>query len=196
MASKTLNITAISPFILYTGDWQTSAGATANGNISVVPPPTRTLQGTSGTLKVNGFSKRHCDLPDSLRFANNSVSQTSFPATTQLVRLAVNAINVRGSQAGVGCSYTASIKSQRQNDNTPLPSAQTSPQDANLLASFSALPFGPYSLSLEANCNAAAHMEVVQVEMSLWCGDSEQTVTQADLDDTSPVRLRHLSLIS
>jgi len=108
----------------------------------------------------------------------------------------VNAINVRGSQSGVGCSYTASIKSQRQNDNTPLPSAQTSPQDANLLASFSALPFGPYSLSLVANCNAAAHMEVVQVDMSLWSGDSGQTVTQTDLDDTSPVSLHHPLFIS
>jgi hypothetical protein len=183
MASKTLNITAISPFILYTGDWQTSAGATANGNISVVPPPTRTLQSSAGTLKVNGFSKRHSHLPDRLRMANN-------------VGLAVNAINIRGLQSGVGCSYTASIKSQRQNDNTPLPPAQTSPQDANLLASFSALPFGPYSLSLEANCNSAAHMEVAQIEMSLWCGDSDQTVTQADLDDTSPVSLHHPLFIS
>ena len=122
--------------------------------------------------------------------------RTSFPATTQLVRLPVNAINVRGSQSGVGCSYTASIKSQRQNDNTPLPSAQTSPQDANLLVSFSSLPFGPYSLTLDANCNSAAHMEVVQVEMSLWCGDSDQTVTQADLDDSSSVSSQHPVFIS
>jgi len=112
------------------------------------------------------------------------------------IRLAVNAINVRGLQSGVGCSYTASIKSQRQNDNTPLPPAQSSPQDANLLVSFSGLPFGPYSLSLEANCNAAAHIEVAQVEMSLWCGDSGQTITEESVDDTSPVRLHPALFIS
>jgi len=57
MASKTVNITAISPFILYTGAWQTNAGATLNGNTNVVPPPSRSLQSGSGTLQVNGFSE-------------------------------------------------------------------------------------------------------------------------------------------
>jgi len=68
MASKTVNVTAISPFMAHTGDWQTSAGATVNGNISVVPPPTLTLLGGTGTLTINGFSKRHCDLPISCRW--------------------------------------------------------------------------------------------------------------------------------
>jgi len=103
----------------------------------------------------------------------------------------VNAIKIRGSQSGVGCSYTATIQSQRQNDNTPLPSAQTSPQDANLLVSFSGLSFGPYSLSLEAKCNSA-RLEVTQVEMSLWSGDSGQTVTEESVDDASPVGLHHI----
>ena len=57
MASQPVNITAISPFILYTGAWQTNAGATVNGNISVVPPPSRSLQSGTGTLKINGFSE-------------------------------------------------------------------------------------------------------------------------------------------
>jgi hypothetical protein len=107
----------------------------------------------------------------------------------------VNAIKIRGSQSGVGCTYTARIQSQRQNDNTPPPSAQTSPQDANLLASFTGLSFGPYSLSLEANCNSA-RLEVTQVEMSLWSGDSGQTVTEESIDDTSPVSSHHVLFIS
>jgi hypothetical protein len=102
----------------------------------------------------------------------------------------VNAINIRGSQSGVGCSYTASIKSQRQNDNASLRPAQTSPQNANLLVSFSGLPFGPYSLSMEGNCNGA-RIDVTHVEMSLWSGDSGQTVTEESVDDTSPVGLRY-----
>lgn len=101
----------------------------------------------------------------------------------------MNAINIRGSQSGPGCSYTANIQSQRQNDNISLPAAQTSPQDANLLVSFSGLPFGPYSLSMEAKCNAGGHIDVIQVEMGLWCGDSGQTVTEEKVDDTSLVSL-------
>lgn len=107
----------------------------------------------------------------------------------------MNAINIRGSQSGTGCSYTASIQSQRQNDNTPLPPAQTSPQDANLLVSFSGLSFAPYSLSLEANCNNA-RLEVTQVEMSLWSGESGQTVMEESVDDASPVSLHHVLFIS
>lgn len=107
----------------------------------------------------------------------------------------MNAINIRGSQSGVGCSYTARIQSQRQDDGVSLRSAQTSPQDANLLVSFSGLPFGPYSLSMQGNCNGA-RIEVTQVEMSLWSGDLGQTVTEERVDDTSPVSLRYALSIS
>lgn len=107
----------------------------------------------------------------------------------------MNAIKIRGSQSGVGCTYTARIQSQRQDDSTPLPPAQTSPQDANLLVSFSELPFAPYSLSLEANCNSA-RLEVSQVEVNLWSGDSGQTVSEEIVDDTSPVSLRYAPFIS
>lgn len=108
----------------------------------------------------------------------------------------MNGINVRGTQTGVGCSYTAGIVSQRPNDPTSLPPAQTSPQDADLLVSFSGLPFGPYSLSLDANCKPGAFLQVIQVEISLWCGDAGQTTTEQDLDDTSPVSLRYTLFIS
>jgi hypothetical protein len=108
----------------------------------------------------------------------------------------VNAIKVRGSQTGVKCSYTASLKSQREGDQTTLPPAQTSPQDANLLVSFSGLPFAPYSLSLEANCSPGSLLQVLQVEMSLWCGDTGQIFTQEELDDTSPVSLHYALFIS
>lgn len=77
MASKSINIPAISPFISYTGPWQTNAGATVLGNITVVPPPSRSLSTGSGTLKVNGFSERHYDTPNSLQMANDFASQTS-----------------------------------------------------------------------------------------------------------------------
>ena len=107
----------------------------------------------------------------------------------------VNAINIRGSQSGTGCSYTATIRSQRQNDNTPLPPAQTSPQDANLLVSFSGLPFAPYLVTLDAKCNNS-RLVVTQVEMTLWSGDEGQTVTEESVDDTSPVSLRHAPFIS
>jgi hypothetical protein len=59
MTSKLLNVTALSPFITYTGAWEANAGATVNGSISVVPPPSRNLQNGSGTLKVDGFSERY-----------------------------------------------------------------------------------------------------------------------------------------
>lgn len=107
----------------------------------------------------------------------------------------MNAISIRGSQSGIGCSYTAKILPQRQNDNTPLPPAQTSPQDANLLVSFSGLPFAPYSLSLEANCNDS-RLDVSQVEITFWSGDEGQTVTDEIIDDASPVSLRRAPFIS
>jgi hypothetical protein len=109
---------------------------------------------------------------------------------------AVNAINIRGSQTGIGCSYTATIKSQRPNDSTSLPPAQTSPQDANLLVSFSGLSFGPYSLSLQANCDSSSFIQVTRVEMSLWSGDSGQTVSEEDIDDISPVRVHRACITS
>ena len=65
MTSKTFNITALSPFITYTGVWQTNAGATVAGNITVVPPPSRDLLNGSGTLRINGFSEQHDDVPNS-----------------------------------------------------------------------------------------------------------------------------------
>lgn len=77
MASKSVNITALSPFISYSGPWLTSAGATVNGNINVVPPPIRSLQTGSGSMKINGFSERHYGAPDPLYMANGFSSQSS-----------------------------------------------------------------------------------------------------------------------
>lgn len=70
MTSKSVNVTALSPFISYAGPWRTNAGATVLGNISVVPPPSRSLQTGSGSLKINGFSERHYDALGSLQMAN------------------------------------------------------------------------------------------------------------------------------
>ena len=128
--------------------------------------------------------------------ANDFDFQTSLTSFPVPVRLEVNAINIRGSQSGAGCSYTTGIQSQRQNDNISPPPAQTSPQDANLLVSFSGLPYGPYLLSMEARCNAGGHIEVTQVEMGLWSGDSGQTVTPETIDDTSTVSLHYALFVS
>jgi hypothetical protein len=74
MASKSVNITALSPFISYVGPWQSNPGATVLGNISVVPPPTRSLQTGAGSLKINGFSEQHYDALHSLQMANPNFS--------------------------------------------------------------------------------------------------------------------------
>lgn len=58
MTSKTLNITAISPIISYTGAWTTKIGATTNSDISVAPLPNRDLRSGFGALTTNGFSER------------------------------------------------------------------------------------------------------------------------------------------
>lgn len=74
MTSKSVNVTALSPFISYAGPWATNAGATILGNISVVPPPSRSLQTGSGSLKINGFSERHYDALYSCKIADLNFS--------------------------------------------------------------------------------------------------------------------------